>query len=302
MESVFLEHGLSGKERANHKYKAREWVNGKWQYIYDEATGVNDRKKAAELRERASGLDKTQDAHNRSVKYLSDLTESVDNARLKAIDKGDLKKAGELDKTATALNRKAWEQVEKRVDNANEAERLRNQARNLETKASTKEARIHKVKNVVSNLSPSNIKKELTGENDRKRADIYNMAADMHYDRAYKAVNDRKNSSKYNPTNYTLKQASNNANHIINEEHNAKESMRKARDLDRIAFKKEARVAKVQNAVNSIRSKVNDISNEATKIVEDRKKKADANLKKTKKANNAVARAKKVLKELNSKK
>lgn len=278
MESVFLEHGLLGKERANHKYKAREWVNGKWQYIYDEVTGVNDRKNAAQLRERASGLDKTRDAHNRSVKYLGGLVESLDNARLKAIDKGDLKKAGELDKTATALNRKAWEQVDKRVDNANEAERLRNQARNLDTKASMKEARIHKVKNVVSNLSPSNIKKELTGENDRKRADIYNMAADMHYDRADKAERNKRNNLKYNPTNYTIKQYSIDNDHIDNE-------IRKTGKSDQRSLESREKAVKKENAINAVKK----LPSAIKKV-------------KAKSTNNVVARAKKVLKELNSKK
>ena len=34
----------NGKERENHKYKAREWVKGKWQYIYDEKLGGKEKR------------------------------------------------------------------------------------------------------------------------------------------------------------------------------------------------------------------------------------------------------------------
>lgn len=35
----YIMHSSKGEERKNHKYKAREWVKGKWQYIYDEKLG-----------------------------------------------------------------------------------------------------------------------------------------------------------------------------------------------------------------------------------------------------------------------
>lgn len=39
-------HSSKGEERKNHKYKAREWVKGKWQYIYDEKLGGNEKRNA----------------------------------------------------------------------------------------------------------------------------------------------------------------------------------------------------------------------------------------------------------------
>lgn len=40
----YIMHSSKGEERKNHKYKAREWVKGKWQYIYDEKLGGKEKK------------------------------------------------------------------------------------------------------------------------------------------------------------------------------------------------------------------------------------------------------------------
>lgn len=252
MNSIFLQHG-TGQERANHKYKAREWVNGKWQYIYDEVTGVNDRKKANQLREQASGLDKTKDAYVRSTSHLG-----------------------------------KW-QVDQRVDNATEAERLRRQARNLETKAANKNAKIHNAKNAISKLSPSNIKNEITGANDRKKAELLDLASDMHFDRAVKAEKVKNNLNKYDP-NHSYKQWANEYDHINNEIKAANRSGSRSYNAMKKAVKKENTVGAIKNLSSTVK-KVNSDAKEKTTA-------AKSNLKKTKKENNAVSRAKKVLDEL----
>lgn len=39
MSENYLIHWAKGKEAKNHKYTAREWVNGKWQYVYSALGG-----------------------------------------------------------------------------------------------------------------------------------------------------------------------------------------------------------------------------------------------------------------------
>ena len=39
MSENYLIHWAKGKEAKNHKYTAREWVNGKWQYVYNALGG-----------------------------------------------------------------------------------------------------------------------------------------------------------------------------------------------------------------------------------------------------------------------
>lgn len=101
-------HSSKGEERKNHKYKAREWVKGKWQYIYDEKLGgrakrefenanvryinaVNDAKAKARTAVRVSGdWDNSSPADAlRAQKKALNASNKLDRAQAEAVKKRD---------------------------------------------------------------------------------------------------------------------------------------------------------------------------------------------------------------------
>lgn len=69
-----LQHWGKGKEAQNHKYSAREWVKGKWQYIYDTANKAKNRVSDA------IGVDE-RDARNRAQSTYNEDVIKRDKAR-----------------------------------------------------------------------------------------------------------------------------------------------------------------------------------------------------------------------------
>lgn len=81
--------GGRGQERPNHKYKERKWVNGAWQYIYDQAGGkykkqanyYNDKAKRKSMyadyyNKKAKQYDKDAEINNRSARAYSKAMDS----------------------------------------------------------------------------------------------------------------------------------------------------------------------------------------------------------------------------------
>lgn len=104
----YIMHSSKGEERKNHKYKAREWVKGKWQYIYDEKLGgrakrefenanvryinaVNDAKVKARTAVRVSGdWDNSSPADAlRAQKKALNASNKLDQAAAEAVKKRD---------------------------------------------------------------------------------------------------------------------------------------------------------------------------------------------------------------------
>lgn len=138
----YLAHGEKGSEWGKHLYTARKWVNGKWQYIYDNvnnALGADERaaKDAANTREnlygraasaqrsqyRAAGGNVSDEFKNRMNKTRSGY-EQAKNDAMSARTKYDKTVYGTIDR-AKAAGKKAYDSastaVKKAADKVNNA-------------------------------------------------------------------------------------------------------------------------------------------------------------------------------------
>lgn len=61
-------HSSKGEERKNHKYKAREWVNGAWRYIYNEKLGGNEKREFEKARIRYQNSEVKQNVRREHYK------------------------------------------------------------------------------------------------------------------------------------------------------------------------------------------------------------------------------------------
>lgn len=99
-----LEHGLFGRQKANHKYISRKLVNGKWVYTYDlkKAARVTKKQIKKDVRKAEKSLNKAYDKVRYNVgKTAADLDYATTNLKQKAKPVVAKTKA----KTASAYNK-----------------------------------------------------------------------------------------------------------------------------------------------------------------------------------------------------
>lgn len=125
-----LQHWGKGKEARNHKYASREWVKGKWQYIYDTANkaknkvsdviGVDERDRRNEAAKEYY-INKMDDdiyketvdrSHRRGDRLEQDLERDPDNEKIKEL----LERHNEAEKYVDATYDKIRKETDKSRD------------------------------------------------------------------------------------------------------------------------------------------------------------------------------------------
>lgn len=119
--SDYIEHGLFGREKKNHKYLLREWANGKWKYYYTQAQ-IAARKLGSKVTKKDNSkeikqLQKTaNDARKQSTKAGSDLKKSIINS----VSNGK-KKVGKLLQNIGKTSTKALKNAQKQIKSGQKA-------------------------------------------------------------------------------------------------------------------------------------------------------------------------------------
>ena len=159
-----LQHWGKGKEAKDHKYTAREWVKGKWQYIYD--TGKSKVKEATNvIKDQTKSISNNVKSQSQKIYNISkdSVNKSIENATNKA--------SSEIDKL-----KKTKDDTQKVI-----SEKIKDVSKEVDNKVNEIKSIIEKnVKNTTSNLSKVD-KEKISAINNKTAKEILDSEAFQGY-------------------------------------------------------------------------------------------------------------------------